>query len=148
VRSEGLPPVLADDAGVNSGLMIGHYTQAAMVAENRRLAVPASSDTLSTSASQEDHVSMAWGAARKLRTSLANLRRILAVEITAAARGLDLRAPLAPAPGTGAARDRLREAVPGFGPDRRLSPELAAAEELVGSGALVAAVEEKIGELG
>ncbi len=67
VRSEGLPPFLADDAGVNSGLMIGHYTQAAMVAENRRLAVPASSDTLSTSASQEDHVSMAWGAARKLR---------------------------------------------------------------------------------
>jgi histidine ammonia-lyase len=147
VRSEGLPPFLADDAGVNSGLMIGHYTQAAMVAENRRLAVPASSDTLSTSASQEDHVSMAWGAARKLRTSLANLRRILAVEITCAARGLDLREPLAPAPGTGAARDRLRADVPGFGADRWLSPELAAAEELVGSGALVAAVEEKIGEL-
>jgi histidine ammonia-lyase len=127
--------------------MIGHYTQAAMVAENRRLAVPASSDTLSTSASQEDHVSMAWGAARKLRTSLANLRRILAVEITCAARGLDLRAPLAPAPGTGAARDRLRADVPGFGADRWLSPELAAAEELVGSGALVEAVEDKIGGL-
>ncbi|HJZ35039.1 MAG TPA: aromatic amino acid lyase, partial [Solirubrobacterales bacterium] len=148
VRSEGLPPFLADDAGVNSGLMIGHYTQAAMVAENRRLAVPASSDTLSTSASQEDHVSMAWGAARKLRTSLANLRRILAVEITCGARGLDLREPLAPAPGTAAARDRLRADVPGFGADRWLSPELAAAEELVGSGALVAAVEDKIGELG
>jgi histidine ammonia-lyase len=147
VRSEKLPPFLADDAGVNSGLMIGHYTQAAMVAENRRLAVPASSDTLSTSASQEDHVSMAWGAARKLRTSLANLRRILAVEIICAARGLDLREPLEPAPGTGAARDRLRADVLGFGPDRWLSPELAAAEELVGSGALVAAVEEKIGEL-
>jgi histidine ammonia-lyase len=148
VRSEGLPPFLAEDPGVNSGLMIGHYTQAAMVAENRRLAVPASSDTLSTSASQEDHVSMAWGAARKLRTSLANLRRILAVEIACAARGLDLRAPLEPAPGTGAARDRLREAVPGFGADRWLSPELGAAEELVGSGALIAAVEETIGELG
>jgi histidine ammonia-lyase len=147
VRSEKLPAFLADDPGVNSGLMIGHYTQAAMVAENRRLAVPASSDTLSTSASQEDHVSMAWGAARKLRTSLANLRRILAVEIICAARGLDLRAPLEPAPGTGAARDRLRADVPGFGPDRWLSPELVAAEELVGSGALVAAVEEKIGEL-
>ena len=148
VRSEGLPPFLADDAGVNSGLMIGHYTQAAMVAENRRLAVPASSDTLSTSASQEDHVSMAWGAARKLRTSLANLRRILAIEITCGARGLDLREPLAPAPGTAAARDRLRADVPGFGADRWLSPELAAAEQLVGSGALVAAVEERIGELG
>jgi histidine ammonia-lyase len=148
VRSEGLPPFLADDAGVNSGLMIGHYTQAAMVAENRRLAVPASSDTLSTSASQEDHVSMAWGAARKLRASLANLRRIVAVEIVCAARGLDLRAPLEPAPGTAAARDRLRADVPGFGADRWLSPELAAAEELVGSGALLAAVEERIGELG
>ena len=147
VRSMNLPPFLADDAGVNSGLMIGHYTQAAMVAENRRLAVPASTDTLSTSASQEDHVSMAWGAARKLRTSLANLRRILAVEITCAVRGLELRAPLRPAPGTAAARDCLRGSVPSFGADRWLSPELAAAEELVGSGALVAAVEEEIGEL-
>ena len=126
----------------------GWPQEAAMVAENRRLAVPASSDTLSTSASQEDHVSMAWGAARKLRTSLANLRRILAVEITCAVRGLELRAPLEPAPGTAAARDCLRGAVPGFGPDRWLSPELGAAEDLVASGALVAAVEEKIGELG
>lgn len=146
VRSMDLPPFLADDAGVNSGLMIGHYTQAAMVAENRRLAVPASSDTLSTSASQEDHVSMAWGAARKLRTSLENLRRILAVEVTAAARGLELR-PDAPAAGTAAARDSLRASVPGFGADRWLSPELGVAEELVGSGALVAAVEDEIGEL-
>jgi histidine ammonia-lyase len=146
VRSMDLPPFLADDAGVNSGLMIGHYTQAAMVAENRRLAVPASADTLSTSASQEDHVSMAWGAARKLRASLANLRRILAVEIIAAARGLELR-PDAPAVGTAAARDSLRAAVPGFGEDRWLSPELGATEELVGSGELIAAVEAEIGEL-
>jgi histidine ammonia-lyase len=147
VRSMNLPPFLADDAGVNSGLMIGQYTQAAMVAENRRLAVPAGVDTLSTSASQEDHVSMAWGAARKLRVSLANLRRILAVEITCAVRALELRAPLEPAPGTAAARDCLRGAVPGFGPDRWLSPELGAAEELVGSGALVESVEAKIGGL-
>ncbi|MBS1677227.1 MAG: histidine ammonia-lyase [Actinobacteria bacterium] len=147
VRSMGLPPFLAEDAGVDSGLMIGQYTQAAMVAENRRLAVPASSDTLSTSASQEDHVSMAWSAARKLRASLANLRRILAVEITCAVRGLELREPLEPAAGTAAARDSLRTAAPGFGHDRWLAPELAAAEELVGSGALVAAVEERIGEL-
>src|SRR6202042_2148914 len=129
------------------GLMIGHYTQAAMVAENRRLAVPASSDTLSTSASQEDHVSMAWGAARKLRTARATRGPTPAVEIPGGVRGLERREPLAPAPGTAAARDRLRADVPGFGPDRWLSPELAAAEELVGSGALVAAVEEKIGEL-
>ena len=79
-RSEGLPPFLAEDPGVNSGLMIAQYTQAAMVAENRRLAVPAGVDSLPTSAMQEDHVSMGWGAARKLRVALDNLRRILAVE--------------------------------------------------------------------
>ena len=79
-RSEGLPPFLAEDPGVDSGLMIAQYTQAAMVAENRRLAVPASVDSLPTSAMQEDHVSMGWGAARKLRAALGNLRRILAVE--------------------------------------------------------------------
>ena len=81
-RSYGLPPFLTEDAGVNSGLMLAHYTQAAMVAENRRLCVPASADSLPTSAMQEDHVSMGWGAARKLRTVLANLGRILAVELT------------------------------------------------------------------
>ena len=83
-RSQGLPPFLAPDAGVDSGLMIAQYTQAAMVAENRRLAAPASVDSLPTSAMQEDHVSMGWGAARKLRTVVANLRRILAVELTCA----------------------------------------------------------------
>src|SRR5205814_9478672 len=91
-RSFGLPPFLAHEAGVNSGLMLSQYTQAAMVAENRRLAAPASVDSLPTSAMQEDHVSMGWGAARKLRVAIANLVRILAVELTAAARGLDLRA--------------------------------------------------------
>ena len=83
--------------------MLAQYTQAAMVAENRRLAAPASVDSLPTSAMQEDHVSMGWGAARKLRTSIANLARILAIELVAAARGLDLRAPLEPGAGTGAA---------------------------------------------
>src|SRR5207244_10903741 len=101
-RSQGWPPFRAPDAGVNSGMMIAQYTQAAMVAENRRLAAPASVDSLPTSAMQEDHVSMAWGAARKLRTVVANLGRILSVEIACAARALDLRAPLTPAGGTGA----------------------------------------------
>ena len=91
------------DAGVNSGLMIAQYTQAAMVAENRRLASPASVGSLPTSAMQEDHVSMGWAAARKLRASLDNLARILAVELVCAARGLELRAPLRPAAGTAAA---------------------------------------------
>jgi histidine ammonia-lyase len=147
-RSHGLPPFLADDAGVNSGLMIAQYTQAAMVAENRRLAAPASVDSLPTSAMQEDHVSMGWGAARKLRVAVRNLRRILAVELVSAARGIELRAPLHPAVGTGAAVGVLREAgVPGFGPDRELSPELGAAEALLESGKLLREVESAIGEL-
>jgi histidine ammonia-lyase len=146
-RSHGLPPFLAADAGVNSGLMIGHYTQAAMVAENRRLAAPASVDSLPTSAMQEDHVSMGWGAARKLRAALRNLGRILSVELVAASHGLDMRAPLEPAPGTRAALSAVRERVAGPGPDRWLAPDLAAAEELVSSGELIRAVESAIGEL-
>jgi histidine ammonia-lyase len=146
-RSYGLPPFLTEDAGVNSGLMLAQYTQAAMVAENRRLAVPASTDSLPTSAMQEDHVSMGWGAARKLRTVVANLSRILAVELTCAARALDFRAPLEPGPGTAAARVALRTAVPGPGPDRSLAPELADAEALVASGAVAEAVEDAIGAL-
>jgi histidine ammonia-lyase len=146
-RSQGLPPFLAPDAGVNSGMMIAQYTQAAMVAENRRLAAPASVDSLPTSAMQEDHVSMAWGAARKLRTVVANLGRIVAVEVACAARALDLRAPLTPAAGTGAALAAVRTVVDGPGPDRWLAPELAAVEQLVVGGALVAAVNAVVGDL-
>jgi histidine ammonia-lyase len=146
-RSYGLPPFLTEDAGVNSGMMLAQYTQAAMVAENRRLAVPASTDSLPTSAMQEDHVSMGWGAARKLRTVVANLGRILAVELTCASRALDLRAPLEPGAGTAAARDAVRAGVPGPGPDRWLAPELAEVEKLVMAGAVVEAVESAIGSL-
>jgi histidine ammonia-lyase len=143
-RSHGLPPFLTEDAGVNSGLMLAQYTQAAMVAENRRLAAPASVGSLPTSAMQEDHVSMGWSAARKLRAATANLARILAVELVCAARALDLRAPLAPAAGTGAAHAAVRQRTPGPGPDRRLAPELATAEELVRSGAVLEAVGRAI----
>jgi histidine ammonia-lyase len=146
-RSHGLPPFLTADAGVNSGMMIAQYTQAALVAENRRLAAPASVGSLPSSAMQEDHVSMGWGAARKLRTSLANLARILAVELTCAGHGLDLRVPLRPGPATAAALALLRAHVEGPGPDRRLAPALAAAEELVATGALQRAVEAEIGGL-
>jgi histidine ammonia-lyase len=97
---------------------------------------------------QEDHVSMAWGAARKLGVALANLTRILAVEAVCAARGLDLRAPLAPAKGTGAALAAIRSAgIPGPGPDRHLAPELEAAEALIGTGELTKQVERAVGEL-
>jgi len=146
-RSHGLPAFLAASPGVDSGMMIAGYTQAALVAENRRLAAPASVDSLPTSAMQEDHVSMGWGAARKLRVAVANLTRILAVELACAARGLDLRAPLAPAPGTAAALSVLRSRVSGPGPDRYMSPELAAVEELIRSGAMLDAVAEAIGPL-
>lgn len=146
-RSHGLPPFLADDPGVDSGMMIGQYTAAGLCAENRRLAAPASVDSLPTSGMQEDHVSMAWGAVRKLRRVVDNVRRILAVELAVSGRAVDLRAPLVPAAGTGAALAALRSDVPGPGPDRFLSPELAAAEELLRSGAVLAAVEEAVGPL-
>ncbi len=146
-RSHGLAPFLADDPGVDSGLMIGQYTAAALCAENRRLAAPAAVDSLPTSAMQEDHVSMGWGAARKLRRVIDNLRRILAVEWVAAARGIELRAPLHPAAGTAAAISLLRRRVPGPGPDRWLSPELAAAERMLADEALATAVEAATGPL-
>jgi histidine ammonia-lyase len=143
-RSMGLPPFLADTPGVHSGLMIAQYTGAALVAENQRLATPASVDSIPTSGMQEDHVSMGWSAARKLRQSLENLGRILAIELLAGARGLVLRDPLRPAPATGAV---ARLIAPDPGPDRILAPELERVRELVRSGAVLAAAAGQIGGL-
>jgi histidine ammonia-lyase len=133
-RSAGLPAFLADDPGVDSGLMIAQYTQAALVSENKRLAVPASADSIPSSAMQEDHVSMGWSAARKLRQSVTNTQRIAAIELLTAARALDLRAPLQPSKVTGTVKERLRKTVAGPGPDRFLSPELEAAVHFVQQG--------------
>ncbi|WP_027932258.1 histidine ammonia-lyase [Amycolatopsis thermoflava] len=141
-RSHGLPAFLADDPGVDSGHMIAQYTQAAIVSELKRLAVPASVDSIPSSAMQEDHVSMGWAAARKLRRAVDGLTSVLAIELLTAARALDFRAPLRPAPVTAAVRDLLRERVAPPGPDRHLAPEIAAAEELVRSGAALTALEE------
>lgn len=135
-RSHGLPPFLADDPGVDSGHMIAHYTQAGVVSELKRLAVPASVDSIPSSAMQEDHVSMGWSAARKLRRAVDGLTTVLAIELLTAARALELRAPLAPAPATAAVVARLRRRVPGPGPDRHLAPDIAAAAELIRSGGL------------
>ncbi|MER5459126.1 MULTISPECIES: histidine ammonia-lyase [unclassified Streptomyces] len=147
-RSHGLPPFLADDAGVDSGLMIAQYTQAALVSEMKRLAVPASADSIPSSAMQEDHVSMGWSAARKLRTAVGNLGRILAVELYAATRAIELRRGLTPAPASQAAIAALRAAgVEGPGPDRFLAPDLEAADAFVRDGKLVAAVEPVTGPL-
>jgi histidine ammonia-lyase len=139
-RNHGLPPFLADDPGVDSGLMIAQYTQAAIVSELKRLAVPASVDSIPSSAMQEDHVSMGWSAGMKLRRSLDGLRRVLAIELLTAARGIELRAPLAPAAATAAVIAALRAAgVGGPGPDRFLAPEIEAATAFVASGAARAA---------
>jgi histidine ammonia-lyase len=146
-RSQGLPPFLAEEPGVNSGLMVAQYTAAALVAENRRLAAPASVDSVPTSGMQEDHVSMGWGAALKLRSVLDNLAHILAVELCAAARAQEMRRPLEPSPATGAVRELLRKQVQGVGPDRVLAPELAAAEQLIRSGAVIHAAESAAGPL-
>ncbi|MFF8266438.1 histidine ammonia-lyase [Streptomyces sp. NPDC016562] len=147
-RSHGLPPFLADDAGVDSGLMIAQYTQAALVSEMKRLAVPASADSIPSSAMQEDHVSMGWSAARKLRTAVDNLTRIIAIELYAATRAIELRQGLTPAPASRAAIEAARAAgVQGPGPDRFLAPDLAAADAFVRSGGLVAAVEPVTGPL-
>ncbi|MEX2422995.1 MAG: histidine ammonia-lyase [Acidimicrobiia bacterium] len=141
-RSHGLPPFLTEDAGVNSGMMIAHYTQAAMTAENRRLAAPASVDSIPTSALQEDHVSLGWSACRKLRKAVDNLGAILAVELVCGARALDFRSPLAPAPATAAVQAALRTVVAGPGSDRWLAPELAAAVSFVATGRVATAVAE------
>ena len=146
-RNNGLPAFLADDPGVDSGHMIAQYTQAAIVSELKRLAVPASVDSIPSSAMQEDHVSMGWSAARKLRRAVDGLGRVVAVELLTAARGLDLRAPLTPAPATAAVVAGLRLTAAGPGPDRYLAPEIAAAFDFVMSGGAVAAAESVTGPL-
>ena len=146
-RSAGLPPFLAHDPGVDSGLMIAQYTQAGLVSENKRLATPASVDSIPSSAMQEDHVSMGWSAARKLRKVVENLARILAIELVTAARAIELREGLNPSPATGRVVKELRKVVPGVGPDRFLSPELEAATTLVNSGSIVSAARQVVKEL-
>ena len=141
-RSQGLPPFLADEVGVDSGLMIAQYAAAGIVSELKRLAVPASVDSIPSSAMQEDHVSMGWAAARKLRRAIDGLGRVLAIEILTGARALDLRAPLEAGPATGAVRDLVRTVAGGPGPDRFLSPDMEAVAALVQSGRIAAIAKE------
>ena len=137
-RSQGLPPFLAQDPGVNSGFMISQYVQAALVAENRVLAHPASVDSVPTSGSQEDHVSMGWGAGKKLLTVLENVRRVLAIEILCAVQGIECRQPLRPAPGTGRIVELVREKVPRLEEDRSLSADIEAVAALIAGGSISA----------
>jgi histidine ammonia-lyase len=146
-RSHGLNAFLADDPGVDSGHMIAQYTAAGIVSEMKRLAAPASVDSIPSSAMQEDHVSMGWSGARKLRRSIDGLTRVLAVELLTAARGIQLRAPLKPSAATGAVIDALRETTAGPGTDRFMAPEIEEAVQLVATGGVVRAVETVTGPL-
>lgn len=145
-RSEGLPAFLAHDPGVDSGHMIAQYTAAGIVSELKRLAAPASVDSIPSSAMQEDHVSMGWAGARKLRRSVDGLTRVLAIEVLTATRALDFRTE-APAAGTGAVHDAVRAVVPGPGPDRYLAPEIEHVVELVATGRITAAAASAVGQL-
>ena len=146
-RNHGLNAFLADDPGVDSGHMIAQYTSAAIVSEMKRLAAPASVDSIPSSAMQEDHVSMGWAGARKLRRSVDGLTRVLAVELLTAARGIQLRAPLEPSAATGAVINALRETTAVPGPDQFLAPEIEAAVQFVATGRALQAAELVTGPL-
>ncbi len=145
--AEGLPPFLTENFGLCSGYMLAQYTAAALVSENKTLCSPASVDSIPTSAGQEDHNSMGTIAARQCASVVANYETIVAIELLEAAQALDFRAPLKPARGTAIAHRLVRERVPHLKDDRKIADDIAAALELVRSGALVAAVESEMGAL-
>jgi histidine ammonia-lyase len=147
-RSRDLPAFLTPDPGVNSGLMIAQYTAAGIVADNRRLAAPASVDSIPTSGMQEDHVSMGWAATKKLRVVLDNLTSILAVELLAAVRGLQLRTPLVPSPAGRLALAAVSSFAGTPGPDIFLAPVLEQARFAVSGRDLRSGIERAIGSLG
>jgi len=147
-RNHGLNAFLADDPGVDSGHMIAQYTQAGIVSELKRLAAPASVDSIPSSAMQEDHVSMGWSAARKLRRAIDGLGRVIAIELLTSARAMDLRAPVQPSEVSAAVRAALREEVAGPGTDRYLAPEIAAAHRMVLDGSLLAAAASVVRDAG
>jgi len=134
----GLPPFLVRDGGVNSGFMIAHVTAAALASENKLLAHPASVDSLPTSANQEDHVSMATFAARKLGELCENTAAILAIELLAAAQGVDLRAPILTSERLQQVMREIRSRVPHYDIDRYLAPDIAAMTEAVRNGVIAA----------
>jgi histidine ammonia-lyase len=145
--SEGLPAFLAADGGLNSGFMIPQYVAASLVSENKALTHPASVDSIPTSAGQEDHVSMGNAAGLKAWQVLANSERALAIELLAGAQAVEFLAPLAPGPGSAAARAFVRSVSPRVEEDRPLSAEIEAVAAAIRDGSLVAAVEAEVGEL-
>ena len=145
--SEGLPPFLTEEGGLNSGFMIPHYVAASLVAENKVLAHPASVDSIPTSAGQEDHVSMGATAAVHCWHVCGNVERVLAVELLCGAQGLDFLAPLRPGPGVAALHAALRERSPHLDDDRSLSAEIELVAAAVRDGSLLDAVESGFGAL-
>ena len=143
----GLPAFLVSDGGLNSGFMIAQYTAAALVSENKVLAHPASVDSIPTSANKEDHVSMGTIAARKCREIVTNTENVVAIELLCAAQALDLFTNLRPGEGTRAAYEAIRGSLPHLEVDRLLSPDIAAMRELMRGGAILDAVEGRIGPL-
>jgi histidine ammonia-lyase len=131
-----LPPFLTADAGLNSGFMIAHVTAAALASENKSMAHPASVDSLPTSANQEDHVSMATFAARRLQPMIRNVAHILAIELLAAAQGIEFLRPLKSSAALEAAHGLLRAQCPAMPADRYLAPDIERAAILVTDGAL------------
>jgi len=133
-RSSGLPAFLAATPGLNSGYMLAQYTAAALVAENRVLSHPASVESIPTSGSQEDHVSMGWGAGRKLAQILDNTTRVLAVELLCGVQGIEQRRPHRPGPGTASICQAIRELVPTLDSDRPIGSEIESVAGLIQSG--------------
>jgi len=135
----GLPAFLTPQPGLNSGFMIAQVTAAALVSENKQMAMPASVDSIPTSANQEDHVSMAAHGARRLTQMAQNAANVIGIELLTAAQGLDFHAPLTSSPALEKARHFLRRHVPKLEADRKMSPDIEAATEMVTSGALIEA---------
>ena len=145
--NNGLPAFLVNEPGRNSGFMLVQYTSASLVSESKWLAHPAAVDSIPSSAGQEDHVSMGMTSARHARECVANAEIAIALEVFAAAQGIDLRRPLRPGRGSGAAHGVVREVVPFLDEDRALKPDIDEVVELVQSGQLVDAVESVIAPL-
>jgi histidine ammonia-lyase len=140
-RSRGLPAFLARDPGVQSGYMITQYVQAALVAENKVLSHPASVDTIPTSGNQEDHVSMGWGAGKKLAQVIDNARRVIAIEILCATQGIEYRLPQRSGTGVASVVDLIREHVPSLDQDRPLTDEIEKVTALIGDGSVTDAAD-------
>jgi histidine ammonia-lyase len=145
--SEGLPPFLTLDGGLNSGFMIAQYVAASLVSENKTLCHPASVDSIPTSAGQEDHVSMGNAAGLKAQQVLENAEHALAIELLAGAQALEFLAPLEPGPGVRATHDSVRQLSERVDEDRSLADDIARVANAIRDGAIVAAAETEIGPL-